>query len=120
MKGQVNSLMSAPDDLLYSKDHEWVRWNGDVVEVGITDHAQRQLGDIVYVETPNAGDRFEMGEPFGSVESVKAVSEVYMPVTGSITEVNGNVNDSPENLNEDPYGEGWLIKIRMDNPDQLG
>ncbi|HEY6424108.1 MAG TPA: glycine cleavage system protein GcvH [Pseudonocardiaceae bacterium] len=104
-----------PKDLKYSREHEWVRQRDAVAMVGITDHAQRQLGDIVYVELPKVGDRFEAGEPFGSVESVKAVTEVYAPVTGEIIKVNEGVNDSPERLNEDPYGDGWMIEIRMAN-----
>lgn len=108
-----------PEDCKYSKDHEWVRERGSEVVVGITDHAQRQLGDIVYVELPALGARFEAAEPFGSVESVKAVSEVYAPVNGAVAEINEGLNDSPELINDDPYGEGWLIVIRMENTDQL-
>ncbi|MGH8933878.1 MAG: glycine cleavage system protein GcvH [Egibacteraceae bacterium] len=112
-------MASTPEGLSYTKDHEWVRTEGDRVRVGITDHAQRQLGDVVYVELPRTGDRFEATEPFGSVESVKAVSEVYMPVTGTIAEVNESLNDEPEQVNGDPYGDGWFIVIDMANPAQL-
>ena len=112
-------MANTPEDLSYTKDHEWIRVQGDVAIVGITDHAQRQLGDVVYVELPKAGDKFEAGEPFGSVESVKAVSEVYMPLSGSVVEVNDSLNDSPEKVNTDPYGDGWMIGIKMDNPSQV-
>ncbi|MET9294237.1 glycine cleavage system protein GcvH [Streptomyces sp. NPDC003077] len=106
-------MANIPEDLSYSKDHEWVRINGDQATIGITDHAQRQLGDIVYVELPKEGDRFDASEPFASVESVKAVSEVYMPVTGPVIACNSVLNDTPENLNDDPYGDGWLIVVRV-------
>jgi glycine cleavage system H protein len=112
-------MANTPEDLSYTKDHEWVRVKGDQATVGITDHAQDQLGDVVYVELPKVGDKFEASEPFGSVESVKAVSEVYMPVSGSVVEVNESLNDSPEQVNEDPYGEGWMIRIKIDNPAQV-
>ncbi|MGH3915193.1 MAG: glycine cleavage system protein GcvH [Pseudonocardiaceae bacterium] len=112
-------MSSVPEDLKYSKDHEWARQRADVVVVGLTDHAQRQLGDVVYVELPNVGDHFEATEPFGSVESVKAVSEMYTPVTGEVITVNEGLSESPELLNEDPYGEGWLIEIRMTDAAQL-
>ena len=112
-------MANTPEDLSYTKDHEWVRVKDNLATVGITDHAQHQLGDVVYVELPKVGDKFEASEPFGSVESVKAVSEVYMPIAGSVVEVNGSLNDSPEQVNEDPYGEGWMIRIKMDNPSQV-
>ncbi|MGV9265289.1 glycine cleavage system protein GcvH [Kitasatospora sp. NPDC003701] len=105
-------MANTPSDLTYSKDHEWVRTLPDGrLRVGITDHAQKQLGDIVYVELPKQGDRFEHGEPFGSVESVKSVSEIYMPLGGSVSAVNESLNDAPEQVNEDPYGDGWMIEI---------
>jgi glycine cleavage system H protein len=112
-------MANTPEDLSYTKDHEWVRTKGDEATVGITDHAQNQLGDVVYVELPKVGDKFEASEPFGSVESVKAVSEIYMPVGGTVTEVNESLNDSPEQVNEDPYGDGWMIRIKIDNPAQV-
>jgi glycine cleavage system H protein len=112
-------MANTPEDLSYTKDHEWVRVRGTQATVGITDHAQHQLGDVVYVELPKVGDSFEAAEPFGSVESVKAVSEIYMPLTGSVVEVNEKLNDSPEKVNEDPYGTGWMIVIKMDNPSQV-
>lgn len=112
-------MANTPEDLNYTKDHEWVRVKENLATVGITDHAQNQLGDVVYVELPKVGDKFEASEPFGSVESVKAVSEVYMPLAGAVVEVNESLNDSPEQVNEDPYGEGWMIRIKIDNPSQV-
>lgn len=112
-------MAETPEDLSYTKDHEWLRVKGNEATVGITEHAQNQLGDVVYVELPKVGDKFEASEPFGSVESVKAVSEIYMPVSGSVIEVNENLNDSPEQVNEDPYGDGWMIRIKIDNPAQV-
>src|SRR5215510_3477220 len=112
-------MANIPEDLSYSKDHEWVRVSGNAATIGITDHAQNQLGDVVYVELPKVGDKFELSEPFGSVESVKAVSEIYMPVSGTVTEVNAALNEAPEKVNEDPYGEGWMIIVKMDDPSQV-
>ena len=106
-------MANVPEDLHYSKDHEWVRVEGDVAVVGITDYAQNSLGDVVYVELPKAGEEFSANESFGSVESVKAVSEVFSPVSGTVAEVNDALNDEPEKVNGDPYGEGWMIKVRM-------
>jgi glycine cleavage system H protein len=105
--------MAYPTDLQYTKDHEWIRVAGGTATVGITDHAQKQLGDVVYVELPKVSDKFDTGEPFGSIESVKAVSEVYMPVSGEVTSVNETLTDSPELINDDPYGEGWMIVMKM-------
>ena len=112
-------MANTPEELGYTKDHEWVRVSGDEATAGITDHAQKQLGDVVYVELPKVGDKFDAAEPFGSVESVKAVSEVYMPLTGSVLAANGTLNDQPEKVNEDPYGEGWMIRIKMSNPSEV-
>lgn len=112
-------MANTPEDVSYTKDHEWVRVKGEKATIGITDHAQKQLGDVVYVELPKIGDRFEATEPFGSVESVKAVSEVYMPVTGSVLEINESLNESPELVNEDPYGDGWMIVAKVDNAAEL-
>jgi glycine cleavage system H protein len=109
-------MSNIPEDLSYTKDHEWVRVSGDSATVGITDHAQNQLGDVVYVELPRVGDKFESSESFGSVESVKAVSEIYMPVSGVVTQVNEALNESPEKVNEDPYGTGWMIVMQMSEP----
>ncbi|MEU6231911.1 glycine cleavage system protein GcvH [Kitasatospora sp. NPDC047058] len=113
-------MANTPEDLKYSKDHEWVQSLGKgIVRVGITDHAQRQLGDIVFVELPKKGDRFDQSEPFGSVESVKSVSETYMPVAGTVSTVNEDLNDSPEQVNDDPYGDGWMIEITMAKESEL-
>ena len=112
-------MTNIPEDLSYSKDHEWVRVSDDAATVGITDHAQNQLGDVGYVELPKVGDKFELSEPFGSVESVKAVSEIFMPVSGTVTEVNSALNEAPEKVNEDPYGTGWMIVVKMDDPHQV-
>ncbi|MGB1586087.1 MAG: glycine cleavage system protein GcvH [Thermoplasmatota archaeon] len=111
-------MSETPDDVLYNESHEWVRIDGDEATVGITDHAQAALNDIVYVELPGTGDQLDAGEEFGVVESVKSVSDLYMPVAGEIIEVNEGLEDAPETINSDPYGEGWLIKIRMSDPSQ--
>jgi glycine cleavage system H protein len=112
-------MANVPEDLHYSKDHEWVRVEGDIAIVGITDYAQDSLGDVVYVELPKVGEDFAAHESFGSVESVKAVSEVFSPVTGAIVELNSSLNDEPEKVNNDPYGEGWMIRIKMQNPGEV-
>ena len=112
-------MANVPEDLHYSKDHEWIRVEGDVGTVGITDHAQNSLGDVVYVELPKAGESFSAHEPFGSVESVKAVSEIFTPVGGEVVEVNEALQDEPERVNTDPYGEGWMIRIRMKTPGEV-
>jgi glycine cleavage system H protein len=111
--------MNLPDDLKYSKEHEWVKVDGEVATVGITDHAQSNLGDIVYVELPKEGETLTKDETFGVVESVKAVSDCYSPVTGTVKEINTNVGDSPETINEDCYGEGWILKIEMSDKSEL-
>ncbi len=111
--------MDVPKELKYTKEHEWVRLDGDSVVVGITDHAQDSLGDIVYVELPEEGSSVAKDEPFGVVESVKAVSDLYAPVSGSVTEVNDAIVDSPEVINEDPYGEAWMIRIELSSADEL-
>ena len=105
--------MSVPGDLQYTKSHEWVRTEGDTATIGITDHAQDELGDVVFVELPAQGDTFDAGDTFGTVESVKAVSDLYAPVGGEVLEVNSALDDAPEKINEDPYGEGWIIKLRI-------
>lgn len=109
-------MSNIPENLRYSKDHEWVGVDGDIATIGITDYAQHSLGDVVYIDMPRAGDSFLAHEAFGSVESVKAVSEIFLPVAGEITEVNDGLNDTPEVVNNDPYGAGWMIKIKMDKP----
>jgi glycine cleavage system H protein len=111
--------MSVPDQLRYSKDHEWARLEGSRVLVGITDFAQKQLGDIVYVELPSQGDRVEAGRAFGVVESVKAVSDLLAPVSGEVLEVNGALSEHPEWVNQDPYGKGWMIAVGAENPSEL-
>lgn len=108
-----------PDNLLYTKDHEWVRVDGTSATVGITHFAQAELGDIVYVELPKAGEKLAQNDSFGSVESVKAVSEIFMPVSGTIEKVNDGLNDSPENVNNDPYGEGWMITLKIENASEM-
>lgn len=112
-------MANIPDDLHYSKDHEWVRVDGGVAIVGITDYAQDSLGDVVYVELPKVGDDFAANESFGSVESVKAVSEVFSPVSGEVVGTNEALADTPEQVNQDPYGEGWMIRIQMSNPGEV-
>jgi glycine cleavage system H protein len=112
-------MANVPETLHYSKDHEWVRVEGDTAVIGITDHAQDQLGDVVYVELPKVGEEFAANESFGSVESVKAVSELFTPVSGAVIEFNEVFTDEPEKVNQDPYGEGWMIKIRMKNPGEV-
>ena len=111
--------MNIPEDLQYTKSHEWVRIEGDTATVGITDHAQDELGDIVFVELPDEGDTFDAGESFGTVESVKAVSDLFTPVGGEVVEVNSALEDAPENINEDPYGEGWIVKLRTTDETEL-
>jgi glycine cleavage system H protein len=103
--------LSVPEELQYTKSHEWVRTEGDTATIGITDHAQDELGDIVYVELPEVGATLEAGDSFGTVESVKAVSDLYTPVGGEVVEVNESLGESPEKINEDPYGEGWMVKL---------
>ena len=112
-------MANIPDDLHYSKDHEWVRVEGNVAVVGITDYAQNSLGDVVYVELPKVGDDFTANESFGSVESIKAVSEVFSPVSGRIAGINETLADTPEQVNQDPYGEGWMIRVQMSNPGEV-
>ena len=111
--------MNAPDDLRYSTDHEWARLEDGKVRVGITDYAQDTLGDVVFVQLPEAGTRVEAGGTFGEVESTKSVSDLYAPVAGTIAEVNADLVDAPNRLNEDPYGEGWICVIEPDDAGQL-
>ena len=112
-------MAEVPEELSYVESHEWVRVEGDIATIGITDHAQEALNDIVYVELPSVGDHFDQEDEFGSVESVKSVSDLYLPVGGEIVAVNEALDDAPETLNEDPYGEGWLVKVKLDDPSQL-
>lgn len=111
--------MSYPEQFRYTKEHEWVRLEGDTGIVGITDHAQKELGDIVYVDLPKPGDKVEQGKTMGSVESVKAVSDIFAPVSGEVTEVNTALHDAPEKLNADPHGEAWLVKIKLSAPEEV-
>ena len=108
--------MSDPKDLQYAKSHEWVRVEGDIATVGITDHAQKALGDITYAECPHVDDSVEAGKECGSIESVKAASDIFSPVSGTVTEVNGELEDAPETVNGDPYGAGWLFKVKLSAP----
>jgi glycine cleavage system H protein len=112
-------MANVPEDLHYSKDHEWVRVDGDQAIIGITDYAQNSLGDVVYVELPKVGEEFAANESFGSVESVKAVSEVFTPVAGAVVKINESLADEPEKVNSDPYGEGWMIRVQMSNPGEV-
>jgi glycine cleavage system H protein len=109
-------MSNIPENLRYSKDHEWVKVDGETAAIGITDYAQHALGDVVYIDMPRTGDKLGAHEAFGSVESVKAVSEIFTPLAGEIVEVNDALNDTPEAVNTDPYGAAWMIKIKMDNP----
>ena len=108
-------MANVPEGLYYSKDHEWLRVEGETGTVGITDHAQNSLGDVVYVELPKAGETFAAHDTFGSVESVKAVSELFLPVAGEVTEVNASLTDEPEKVNTDPYGDGWMLRVKLSN-----
>jgi len=108
-----------PANFRYTKEHEWVRVEGDTGVIGITDHAQQELGDIVYVELPKAGTHVDQGKSLGSVESVKAVSEIYAPVSGEVVEVNSLLTTAPEKLNEDPHGDAWLVKIKLSAPNEV-
>ena len=111
--------MNIPADLKYTQDHEWIKINGDIATVGITDFAQGELGDIVYVEIETEGEELDKEEVFGSVEAVKTVSDLFMPVSGEITEFNEALEASPETVNEDPYGDGWMIKIKMSDISEI-
>jgi len=107
--------MAYPTDRKYTKDHEWIRATGDTADVGITDYAQRQLGDVVYVDLPDVGRRLTAGESFGSIESVKAVSELFAPMSGEVVEVNPRLKDHPEAVNSEPY-DSWMVKVRLSDP----
>jgi glycine cleavage system H protein len=111
--------MNFPENLKYTKEHEWILVSGDTGTVGITDHAQGELGDVVFVELPGAGKNVRQGETFGSIEAVKAVSDLYAPVSGSIIEINKDLGAAPEVVNKDPYGKGWMIKMKIGNPAEL-
>lgn len=108
-----------PDDYRYTQEHEWISVEGDVGTIGITDHAQQELGDVVFVELPAPGDRLAAGEPFGTIESVKAVSDLYAPVDGEVLEVHDGLVDAPELVNEDPHGDAWMVRVKIDDLDQV-
>ena len=108
-----------PEELHYSEQHEWLSLDGDVGTVGITDYAQGELGDIVYVELPQVGATFTKMDVFGTIEAVKAVSELFCPVTGEVVEINESLEDDPNKINQDPYGEGWMVRVRLENPGDL-
>ncbi|MEO6326937.1 MAG: glycine cleavage system protein GcvH [Thermoanaerobaculia bacterium] len=112
-------MSSYPDDRLYSKSHEWIRVEGDIGTIGITDHAQKELGEVVFVDMPEIGEIFDAGQEFGTIESVKAVSELFLPITGEVTEVNKVLADEPGAVNEDPHGEGWLLKVKVSSEGDL-
>ncbi len=112
--------MNFPQDLLYTKDHEWIKIDGDIATIGITDFAQGELGDIVFVEIDTVGETIEAGKVFGTVEAVKTVSDLYMPITGEILEFNSTLEGAPETVNSDPYGEGWMIKVRITSDNREG
>ena len=111
--------MNIPSELKYTKDHEWIRVEGDVVTIGVTDFAQSELGDIVYVEVDTLDETLDREEVFGTVEAVKTVSDLYLPIDGTVLEVNSSLEGNPEYVNQDPYGNGWMIKLKMNNPDDL-
>jgi glycine cleavage system H protein len=111
--------MNFPNNLKYTKDHEWVMVDGDVATIGITDFAQSELGDIVFVDISSQGDNLAAHEVFGTVEAVKTVSDLYMPVSGEVIEVNGDLDSAPESVNSDPYGAGWMVKVKMSNPSEV-
>ena len=111
--------MNIPENLKYTKDHEWVRVEGDIVVAGITDYAQSQLGDIVFIDVQTEGEILEQGDMFGAIEAVKTVADAYMPVSGEVLEFNKALEDAPELVNKDPYGEGWMVKIKMSDPAQV-
>lgn len=113
------NTMNVPENLKFTKDHEWIRIEGKFAYVGITDYAQKELGDIVFIEIETIDEDLAMEEVFGTIEAVKTVSDMYMPVSGRIVEVNAKLADSPEIVNKDPYGDGWMIKMEMSNPDEI-
>ena len=111
--------MNFPENLLYTKDHEWVRIEGEIAVVGITEFAQSELGDIVFIEIDTVGESIDSEQVFGSVEAVKTVSDLFMPISGEITEFNGLLETAPETVNSDPYGDGWMVKVKMSNADDI-
>ena len=111
--------MKIPADLIYTKEHEWILVENDIATIGVTDYAQQELGDVVYVELPAEGQELEPKDEFGSVESVKAVSEIYAPIGGTVTEINSDLDDNPELVNDDPYGDAWMIRVKISDKTQL-
>jgi len=111
--------MNIPQSLKYTKEHEWVREDGDTVTVGITDHAQGELGDIIFVEFPEIGQKIQRDEPFGTIEAVKTVADLFAPISGTVTEINETLDDSPESVNQDPYGDGWMVKVSVSEAGEL-
>jgi glycine cleavage system H protein len=112
--------MNIPAELIYTKEHEWARIEDDTATIGITDYAQGELGDIVYVDLPEIGTQVGMGDSFGTIEAVKAVSDLFSPLSGEVVAVNGDLNDAPEKINQDPYNEGWMIRIKMSDIEEKG
>lgn len=117
--GKIDTLMNLPENLKYTKDHEWIRVDGEEAYIGITDFAQGELGDIVFVEVETEGEELSQGDVFGTVEAVKTVSDLFMPVDGEVLEFNSELESAPELVNEDPYEKGWMIKIKVSDPSQL-
>lgn len=111
--------MNIPDNLFYTKEHEWIKVDGDIATIGITDFAQKELGDIVFVEVETVDEELDIEEAFGTIEAVKTVSDMFMPVSGTVTELNETLEDTPETINSDPYGDGWIIKVKMSDTSQL-
>jgi len=111
--------MNIPQSLKYTKEHEWVREDGDTVTVGITDHAQGELGDIIFVEFPEIGRKIQKDEPFGTIEAVKTVADLFAPISGTVIEINETLDDSPESVNQDPYGDGWMVKVSVSEAGEL-
>lgn len=111
--------MQIPENLKYTQDHEWIAVDGELATIGITDYAQGELGDLVFIELPDVGAEVSQGHSFGTVEAVKAVSDLFAPVSGEVVEINARLSDDPETVNKDPYGEGWMIKVRISNVDEL-
>ena len=112
---EERDLMNHPENLMYTSEHEWVEISGNIATIGITDFAQSELGDIIFLEFPTVEENFNDGDVFGTIEAVKTVSDMYMPLTGKVIEVNEDLNDTPEQVNEDPYKNGWMVKIELDN-----
>ncbi len=111
--------MNFPSELRYTKDHEWIKLEGKIALIGITDYAQKELGEIVYVDVPTVGEQLDKEDIFGTIEAVKTVSDLFLPVSGKVTEINPELEDHPELVNSDPYGKGWIIRLEVENPDEL-